>query len=97
MKVMGFRPGARSVRFCLGIVVTAISAAGCAPAPDRARYSVEAYRQDQTLRRQELQRCANDPGTLERSADCVNAREAERAVGVGSLRDLPPLRLPAKK
>ncbi|HTD58112.1 MAG TPA: EexN family lipoprotein [Solirubrobacteraceae bacterium] len=82
---------------CLGIVVTAISAAGCAPAPDRARYSVEAYRQDPTLRRQELERCANDPGTLEHSADCVNGREADRAVGVGSLRDLPPLRLPPKK
>ena len=97
MKVMGFRPGARSVRFCLGIVVTAISAAGCAPAPDRARYSVDAYRQDPALRRQQLERCANDPGTLERSPDCVNAREAERALGVGSLRDLPPLQLPAKK
>jgi hypothetical protein len=94
---MGFRPGARSARMCLGIVVTAISAAGCAPAPDRARYSVEAYRQDPTLRRQELERCTNDPGTLEHSPDCVNAREADRAVGVGSLRDLPTLRLPPKK
>ena len=97
MKVMGFRPGARSVRMSLGIVVTVVSAAGCAPAPDRARYSVEAYRQDPTLRRQELERCANDPGTLGDSADCVNAREAGRSVSVGSLRDLPPLRLPPKK
>ncbi len=94
---MGFRPGARSVRFCLGIVVTAMSAAGCAPAPDRARHTVEDYRNDAELRREVLARCANDPGTLKDSADCVNAREAERRVGVGSLRDLPPLRLPPKK
>ena len=66
-------------------------------APDRARHTVEAYRNDPELRWQELERCTNDPGTLKNSADCVNAREAERAVGVGSLRDLPPLRLPAKK
>jgi hypothetical protein len=33
-KVMRFRPGARCVRMCLGFVVTAISAAGCAPVPD---------------------------------------------------------------
>jgi len=83
--------------FCLGIVVTAISAAGCAPAPDRARYTVEAYRQDHRCAGKSSSAVPNDPGTLERSADCVNAREAERAVGVGSLRDLPPLRLPAKK
>jgi hypothetical protein len=94
---MGFRPGARSVRFCLGIVVTAISAAGCAPAPDRAQHTVEAYRNDPELRRQELERCTNDPGTLKSSADCANAREAERSIGVGSLRDLAPLRLPPKK
>lgn len=94
---MGFRPGARSVRFCLGIVVTAIGAAGCAPAPDRARYTVEQYRADPELRRLTLERCANDPGTQGQSADCVNAREAERVVSVGSLRDLPPLRLPPKK
>ena len=74
-----------------------MSAAGCAPAPDRARYTVEAYAHDAELRRLTLERCANDPGTLGKSADCVNAREAERRVGVGSLRDLPPLRLPPKK
>ena len=94
---MRFRPGARSVRIGLGIVVTVASAAGCAPAPDRARHTVEEYRSDTNLRRDELRSCMNDPGTLGHSADCVNAREAERAAGVGSLRDLPPLRLPPKQ
>ena len=94
---MRFRPGARSVRIGLGIVVTFLSAAGCAPEPDRAQHTVDEYRQDPQLRRQEFELCANDPGTLGKSPDCVNVREAERTAGVGSLRDLPQLRLPPKK
>ncbi len=94
---MRFRPGARSVRMCLGIVVTALSAAGCAPAPERATHTVKDYKQDVQLRREELARCTEDPGVLGKTPDCVNVREAERSVGVGSLRDLPPLRLPDEK
>ncbi len=94
---MRFRPGARSVRMCLGIVVTALSAAGCAPEPERATHTVEDYKQDVQLRREELARCTADPGSERGTADCVNVREAERSVGVGSLRDLPPLRLPDDK
>ena len=94
---MRFRPGARSSGVCLGIVVTAISAAGCAPAPDRARHTVEEYRHDPKLRRQELAHCANDPGTLKSSADCVNVREAEEIESVGTFRERPPLRVPPKK
>ncbi len=89
-----FRPGARSVRFRLGIIVTFLSAAGCAPAPDRAVHTVEEYKANATLRREMLTRCANDPGSLQGSADCVNVREAEKSVDVGNLRTLPPLRLP---
>jgi hypothetical protein len=94
---MRVRPGARSVRMCLGFAVTALSAAGCAPAPDRASHTVEDYKQDAQLRREDLARCTADPGSLGKSADCVNVREAERSIGVGSLRDLPPLRLPDNK
>jgi hypothetical protein len=82
---------------CLGLVVTVLSAAGCAPAPDRARHTVEDYRNDGRLRQKVVADCTNDPGTLGHSADCINALEAQRIAGVGSLRDLPPLKLPAKK
>jgi hypothetical protein len=58
---------------------------------------VEDYKQDAQLRREELARCTADPGSLGKSAECVNVRAAERSVGVGSLRDLPPLRLPDNK
>jgi len=94
---MRFRPGAQSVRMCLGIVVTFLSAVGCAPAPDRASHTVDDYKQDAHLRREELTRCTADPGSLKDSPDCVNVREAERSVGVGNLRDLAPLRLPDNK
>jgi hypothetical protein len=94
---MRVRPGARSVRICLGFAVTALSAAGCAPAPDRAFHTVEDYKQDGELRRKQLARCTADPGSLKDSSDCVNVREAERSTGVGSLRGLPPLRLPDNK
>jgi len=94
---MRFRPGARSRRFCLGIIVTFLSAAGCAPAPDRALHTVEEYKSDATLRQGMLKRCANDPGTLKTSPDCVNVRDAEKSLDVGNLRTLPPLQLPDQK
>jgi hypothetical protein len=81
---------------CLGIIVTFLSAASCAPAPDRASHTVEDYKRDAQLRREELARCTNDPGTVGSSPDCVNAREAERSASVGNLRELPALRLPPK-
>ena len=97
MRVERFRPGARSVRMCLGIIVTFLSAAGCAPAPDRASHTVEDYKHDAQLRHEALERCAADPGTLKGTPDCVNVEAAERSVGVGNLRDLAPLKLPDNK
>jgi hypothetical protein len=94
---MRFRPGAQSWRLRLGLVVTILSTASCAPAPDRARHTVDEYAKDAALRQSEMGQCANDPGTAGRSPDCINAREAERQAGVGSLRTLPPLKLPDKK
>ena len=93
---MRFRPGAQVGRFCLGLVVTILSTASCAPVPDRARHTVEEYAKDAALRHSQMALCANDPGTIANSPDCINAREAERQAGVGSLRTLPPLKLPDK-
>jgi hypothetical protein len=65
--------------------------------PDRASHTVEDYMQDAQLRHGTLAHCANDPGSVGSSPDCVNAREADRKLGVGNLRDLPTLRLPGTK
>ena len=91
-----FRPGVFGVRFSLGIVVTAISAAACTPAPDRAAHTVTEYREDPVLRNAEFAHCANDPGSLADTPDCRNVREAKRLAEPDRLRSLPPLQLPSK-
>ena len=66
----------------------------CAPAPDRAHFTVEYYRAHADERNGMIAQCANDPGTQGKDPDCINAREAARIEGVGSLQRLPPLGLP---
>lgn len=68
--------------------------AGCTRAPQEAVRTVEYYRAHDTEREAILAECADDPGTLARAPNCINAREAARREGIGSLRDLPPLALP---
>ena len=87
-----FRPGAAVARSGLWALVTSFHLAGCAPAPKP--HSVAEFRADSALRAQILARCANDPGDLRNTPDCVNATEAERLEGVGSLRALAPLAVP---
>ena len=84
----------RSVRIRLGIVVTLSALTACAPVPDRARFTVDYYREHADVREKTLGTCANDPGTLQHEPDCVNAREAARIEGVGSLKALSPMGLP---
>lgn len=93
---MKIRPGAQRVRNCLGIVVTVSAAVSCAPAPDQAN-TVTYYREHADERNAQLEKCADDPGSLGHQPDCVNAREAARLEGIGSQRDLPPLGLPAER
>jgi hypothetical protein len=90
---MRFRPGVQTVGRSLGFAVTFLSSVGCTPVPDRALHTVDDYRASAQLRKREYERCANDPGSLRDSPDCVNVREAARFEGM-SLRDLPPLQLP---
>ena len=91
---MKFRPGARSVRLCLEIVVTLSAVTACAPAPKQAQHTVDYYRSHAALRREVLGRCTNDPGDEGRTPDCINARTAESLEGIGSLKSLPPVGLP---
>jgi len=93
---MKFRPGARSVRLCLEIVVTLSAVTACAPAPKQAQHTVDYYRSHAALRREMLEQCANDPGDKGRTPDCINARAAENIEGISSLKSLPPMRLPKK-
>lgn len=87
------RHGGQYARACLGIVVTVTSAA-CTPSPDPPHRTVEYYRDHAAEREAKLAECANDPGALGKTPDCVNARTAGQQVDIGSLRDLPPMGLP---
>ena len=89
------RHGGQCVRACLGIVVTVASAA-CTPSPDPPHRTVEYYRDHAAEREAKLAECTNDPGALGKTPDCVNARVAGRQIGIGFLRDLPPLGLPGE-
>jgi hypothetical protein len=77
-------------------VVAALATVGtlaCTREANIARYTVAEYRANATLRRDIFERCVNNPGALGQTADCVNAREAERLESRRSLRDQPPVGL----
>jgi hypothetical protein len=76
----------------LGLLLSA-----CSQVPDRARHTVEDYRSDRALRDETLRACANDPGSLGKTSDCVNAESAAAFEGAGSLRNLPSMKLDPSK
>jgi len=74
-----------------------VNLVGCSGEADVARHTVEEYRADKTLRQEMFKKCANDPGTLGKTPDCINAQEAERLQGYGSLRNSAPIGLDSTK
>lgn len=76
------------------VIVFGIAVAGCSP--DRARYTVDEYRADSTLRHSQMERCKQDPGTLAKTPDCINARQAAVLEDRVRLRDVPPVGLSEK-
>lgn len=90
--IQRLRHGARGARWYLGIVVT-ISSAACAPSPEPTHQTVEYYRANSQVREAKVAECANDPGVLGKTPDCVNAKRAAELESIGSLRDLPPMQL----
>lgn len=79
--------------FWIVAVLPLMVAAGCGSASGPAR--TVSYFQAHPKEREALyKRCADDPGTLGKSAECVNVSRAEAIAGIGSFRDLPPMRFP---
>ena len=78
-------------------VVLILSTAGCTREADVAHHTVEDFRANKTLRQKTFKKCTNDPGTLRKTPDCINAQEAERLESYGSLRDSGPIGLDSKK
>lgn len=78
----------------MGLVLAGMLIAGCARVAAPAR-TVSYFRAHPRTLAAVWQRCANDPGDLGRTPECVNARQAEISNSIGSFRHLPPMRFPA--
>lgn len=76
------------------VMAFAIAVASCSP--DQARYTVDEYRADTNLRHSQMERCKDDPGTLAKTPDCINARQAAVLEDRVRLRDVPPVGLNEK-
>ena|ERR1700732_44156 len=76
------------------VAMTSAGIFGCTREPPVAQHTVAEYQSNPDLRREQFARCTNDPGTLGKTPDCVNAREAQRLEDMRSVRDLPPVGLP---
>jgi hypothetical protein len=75
-------------------MLAVLALAACSRGPGGGTLTVDYYRAHAAERAATLGKCANDPGDVRDSPNCVNAREAERAESVGSLKSLPPMGLP---
>jgi hypothetical protein len=76
-------------------MLAALALVACSRAPGGGgTLTVDYYRAHTPERAATLNTCANDPGDLRDSPNCVNASEAARMEDVGSLKSLPPMGLP---
>jgi hypothetical protein len=84
----------KGVRINCSVIIFGIALAGCSP--ERARYTVDEYRADATLRHAQMEKCKGDPGSLAKTPDCINARQAAALEDRVGLRDVPPVGLSEK-
>jgi hypothetical protein len=77
---------------CVGVVLVYLgSTSGCV---QEAAPTVEYFRAHPKERAAQLKQCADDPGSLQDSARCVNALQAKELERKDSLRTLPSMGLP---
>lgn len=79
----------------LGLWLAAVLAllSSCGSSSGSAR-TVSYFQAHPEERETASRRCADDPGTLGKSPECVNANQAEAIAGIGSFRHLPPMQFP---
>ena len=83
----------QGAQLCLGMLFASALIA-CSPSSPNLTLTVDYYRAHPAEREEALRRCSNDPGGVGQTPACVNAREAARIEGLGSLHTLPPMGLP---
>lgn len=80
----------------IGVLLVVLVGSVSACAPDQARHTVDEYRANTELRHVEVKRCQSDPGTLAKTPDCINARQAAVFEDRVRLRDVPAVGLGQK-
>jgi hypothetical protein len=78
-------------------IAAALALAACArePEPPKASHTVDDYLANRDLRVATLKECANNPGELENTPDCINVKAATKRHDIGSLDKLRPMEWPA--
>jgi len=77
-------------------VVLAAAASGCTrETPPTASYTVEEYLAKPDVMEAKLRECANNPGELRDTPDCVNVKAAAQQHGIGSRKKMEPLKFPS--
>jgi len=74
-------------------MATMLALSACSREPEKTTYTVDDYFAKPDLLQAKLHECADNPGDLRNSPDCVNVKEAVKRQGIGSYDKLPPLRL----
>lgn len=67
--------------------------AACGSSSGSAR-TVSYFQAHPSEREMIFKRCADDPGSLGKTPECVNAEQAEAIAGIGSFRHLAPMQFP---
>jgi len=74
-------------------IMAMLALAACAREP-KAAHTVDDYMANRELRVETLKACANNPGELGNTPDCVNVKAATKQHDIGSLKDLEPMKWP---
>ena len=76
----------------------ALTVAACSSPPEPPTHQTVAfYRANKEARQAKVAECANDPGALGKTPDCINAKQAAAIEGLGSFRDMKPLGPPKER
>lgn len=86
----------RSLSFIGVVGALTASLVGCSQEtpPPKAAYTVDEYLAKPELMESKLRECANNPGELRSSPDCINVKAAAQQHSIGSRKKMEPLKFP---
>jgi len=76
----------------MSVSLLTLLAVGCGSSSEPVS-TVDYYRAHADVRDAKIRECANNPGALRDTPNCINAQRAGELEGIGSMRKLPPMGL----